>query len=979
MEKKKKENKSIIMQRVLSKIRYNKAGEVDNTAVEKNKENITHANIFSPSLIPKFSSATHSAKKRMTTFQSPITRVLNKVSLEVNKLEISHSASTADVDCIFCIVRVGTNREISFTSSLVKKSGRGNCSIFSFSNKDTILGDIAMTDYSARYGLISIYAHSQEGVLLGEASISLVANPTEAISRNKIAILKDRRRVGEVFYSLTRPMEGFLDDSASEDGEQVAPTPSPCVVPSFIQLSSDMSPAAVALDLDMSIRSSIGRPSLSPLQFTGKSLNSNTATLLTMQNLSAHNQMHNSLQDAKVADKSNDKTESLLVDESRTNENSIDISPIPEQLEEKSSSVGRNLSLSTVENSSPVEPAVTSNAETKQDTPVATMCKKLQSLPTKLSLEDRQNHSPVVVSIVPATPNDATHESAVVAATPSLTVLGSVHRVPLSTSDRRAQIREYLKQQRTPANQETLSAKTCKSQVSGSARRTLAQVKERLQSWQTSDSPATIMSTPSTVDIEAVSNCSSVNTFSEKVVRRLSLATPDAPAAIAAASIDLIANSKPELSDPAICLMEDFEENSILSKVRTGSEGKEKFISVSGLSQFDLVEHKEQIVKNSSESAYQRGDEFKPKTSFSCLVLVFISVLVALTVGTLTYGVYFRSFEATESEKAIPYSELQPTKSPLKTKLTLRLSPPNDLVANEDGGSTPIQLNEELPFSVYTQLMLQGSSENTFEKSPENCLNWMSYSNPGKTLHKPEPTGQSDSKTGDVQSSMKKEKMWGRVKNWFQSFSRRLRNRFSWRARSKSLPKSLPLVTSNNAAQSSKTRHGVQENEQRVEGILRAGDCKSFTNAIKRKRENSWWRLRPVTVNSAVHAAQFQLQYLGDLAGAFAPTGMNDWCLSIDPSLSTTELRPCDMRPITRWQLNDNQLFAVTSTEEMVTTLKLHWQWDAQFRTQAVAVRAPKALVQEQNAIDVAMLTWLPTTTNNNEFRYESQRIDSVA
>lgn len=67
-----------------------------------------------------------------------------------------------------------------------------------------------MTDYSARYGLISIYAHSQEGILLGEASISLVANPTEAISRNKIAILKDRRRVGEVFYSLTRPMEVYL-------------------------------------------------------------------------------------------------------------------------------------------------------------------------------------------------------------------------------------------------------------------------------------------------------------------------------------------------------------------------------------------------------------------------------------------------------------------------------------------------------------------------------------------------------------------------------------------------------------------------------------------------------------------------------------------------------------------------------------------------------------------------------------------------
>lgn len=733
----------------------------------------------------------------------------------------------------------------------------------------------------------------------------------------------------------------------------------------------------------MSIRSSIGRPSLSPLQFTGRSLNSNTATLLTMQNLSAHNQMHNSLHDAKVADKLNDKTESLLLDESRTNENSIDISPIPEQLEEKSSSVGRNLSLSTVENSSPVEPAVTSNAETKQDTPVATMCSKLQSPPTKLSLADAQNHSPVVVSIIPATPNDVTHESAVVAATPSLTVLGSVHRVPLSTGDRRAQIRDYLKQQRTPANQETFSAKTCKSQVSGSARRTLAQVKERLQSWQTSDSPATIMSTPSTVDIEAVSNCSSVNTFSEKVVRRLSLATPDAPAAIAAASIDPIANSKPELSDTgapsAICLMEDFEEKSILSKVKTGSEGKEKFISVSGLSQFDLVEHKKQIVKNSSESAYQRGDEFKSKTSFSCLVLLFISVLVVLTVGTLTYGVYFRSFEATGSEKAILYSELQPTKSSLKTKLTLRLSPSNELVANEDGGSTPIQLNEELPFSVYTQLMLQGSSENSFEKSPEICLNWMSYSNPGRTLHKPEPTGQSDSKTGVVQSSMKKEKMWSRVKNWFQSFSRRLQNRFSWRSRSKSLPKSLPPVPTINAAQSSKTRHGVQENEQRVEGILRAGDCKSFTNAIKRKRENSWWRLRPITVNSAVHTAQFQLQYLGDLAGAFAPTGMNDWCLSIDPSLSTTELRPCDMQPITRWQLNDNQLFAVISTEEMATTLKLHWQWDAQFRTQAVAVRAPEALVQEQNAIDVAMLTWLPITTNNNEFRYESQRIDSVA
>lgn len=67
-----------------------------------------------------------------------------------------------------------------------------------------------MTEFSARHALISIYSHSQEGDLLGEASISLASDPNDATSRNRIAILKDRRRVGEVFYSLVRPVEVYL-------------------------------------------------------------------------------------------------------------------------------------------------------------------------------------------------------------------------------------------------------------------------------------------------------------------------------------------------------------------------------------------------------------------------------------------------------------------------------------------------------------------------------------------------------------------------------------------------------------------------------------------------------------------------------------------------------------------------------------------------------------------------------------------------
>lgn len=757
------------------------------------------------------------------------------------------------------------------------------------------------------------------------------------------------------------------------------------------------------------------KPSRSPLQSIVKCVNDNTKTLLTMQNLAAHNQLHQSKslshdgtgvkndvstmpknlvesmsqhEDAKVAEYlPEDTVPSVVPADSRLNGTLVDALPIPKPLEVNFPSLAQNLPLSfiqdVVEHSSPTQTIFVNNIETKQETPVATMCFEHQSAHQHLPLEVSQNHSPVVVSMAPVTPGEITHDSAAVTAAPSMTVLGSVHRAPLSTSDHRAQLHEYLKQQTTPSNQETFSIKSRKSQVSGSARRTLAQVKERLQRWQTSDSPATAtVSTPSTVDIEGISNCSSVQTSSGNVARRLPLETPDASSgSIVPSSVGSNAVSTTDTSEivasPAICLMEDFEENSSRLKEIFGLNDTEKFISTSELSQNKLAEQKMPSEKNVSDSQ-QKLDDSKPKASFTRLVLLFVSIMAALTVGTLAFGIFSHTFSGLKKPNTA--SELHTTeisKPLIKNKVTLRLSPnpslnlrPTELAATEDGTSSFIHLNEELPFSIYTQLMLQSSR--TSKESQDICLNWMSFSHSVQTVHKTKPASAN-------QNTMKKKKLWSRMKNWFQTFSSRLRNRFTWGIRSRSPFKSLPPVTSNIAVQSLLS----SIHEQRVEGILRAGDCTSFSNSMRRKRENSWWRVRSVAADVPIDvAAQFQLQYLGEVSLASAVTETNiDWCLSVHSSFSTTELRPCSMQPMALWQLDSNHLSVVSSsTADMETRRKLRWHWDAHFRTQAVSVQMPETTVQEQDALLVTMLTWLPTitTTNNHEFHYQSQRIDSI-
>lgn len=165
---------------------------------KRNKENNRVSNI------PQFSGSRQFTKP---AFYSPVARQYNKVSVDIDAIELSDAGSCL-LSAIFCKLTVGNGRLLtSFASTLVTRNGRGNMATYTFADESNKLKDISLSEYPVHYALLSVYALGFDGELIGEASISLNFKTSEPLCKQHFLILRNRKKIGEAKCTLCRPTE----------------------------------------------------------------------------------------------------------------------------------------------------------------------------------------------------------------------------------------------------------------------------------------------------------------------------------------------------------------------------------------------------------------------------------------------------------------------------------------------------------------------------------------------------------------------------------------------------------------------------------------------------------------------------------------------------------------------------------------------------------------------------------------------------
>jgi hypothetical protein len=194
------------MLKSFSRIRFSGKADGGKDSSETNEAKDKDSNVSSPSsspsLIPRRSSRPFPSTEANP---SPSARLVTKLTLEINKIDVFHENGTLSLESIHCIVRLGRERKLTFQSSIATKSTRGYFTCFGFPPQEAVLRDISTTEFSSRYVFVTVYNQNAES--LGEASLSLISNATNSSKPQRIVLLKDRKRIGEVFYTLIRPEE----------------------------------------------------------------------------------------------------------------------------------------------------------------------------------------------------------------------------------------------------------------------------------------------------------------------------------------------------------------------------------------------------------------------------------------------------------------------------------------------------------------------------------------------------------------------------------------------------------------------------------------------------------------------------------------------------------------------------------------------------------------------------------------------------
>lgn len=159
----------------------------------------------------------HPYEKKDETFQ--------QLQVHISKLILYHDVHTGYVN-----VKVSVcNKTISFASVSAEKVNHeyGVCTLFQFQlGKNAVFPAIETSEMMSAFEVESNVAVFNTKAV-GKFNICCETLTTNGIIKNAVPILVENKKVGEIEVSFYSKVEGFLDDSASEDSDQASASPTP--------------------------------------------------------------------------------------------------------------------------------------------------------------------------------------------------------------------------------------------------------------------------------------------------------------------------------------------------------------------------------------------------------------------------------------------------------------------------------------------------------------------------------------------------------------------------------------------------------------------------------------------------------------------------------------------------------------------------------------------------------------------------------
>lgn len=151
--------------------------------------------------------ATVMIKSPIILNMTPGERASRTVTVEIPSLELQNLGSNP-ISSIYCTLAIDRSQETAcFVSSLLTRQSKSGKVTYNFHREENQLRSIHLMENSVRVARLKIFAQGFDGELIGEATYPLGPFCAESTSTTTMTILKNRKKVGEAYCTLIRPME----------------------------------------------------------------------------------------------------------------------------------------------------------------------------------------------------------------------------------------------------------------------------------------------------------------------------------------------------------------------------------------------------------------------------------------------------------------------------------------------------------------------------------------------------------------------------------------------------------------------------------------------------------------------------------------------------------------------------------------------------------------------------------------------------
>lgn len=148
-------------------------------------------------------------------------------SFEIKQVSLTQQkASPAPPAAVFCTINVNGGTK-AFSSSIFEPKDKGSTGVYSFSSDEAVLGGLVLdTATNSVVAQLKVYPTTNNGDVIGEGTINITLGSSKT-REGSVTLYQQKRSVGKLTYQIVKAEEAFFEDSASEDGDQAPPTPSP--------------------------------------------------------------------------------------------------------------------------------------------------------------------------------------------------------------------------------------------------------------------------------------------------------------------------------------------------------------------------------------------------------------------------------------------------------------------------------------------------------------------------------------------------------------------------------------------------------------------------------------------------------------------------------------------------------------------------------------------------------------------------------